>query len=145
MGMSPLSTRCPPNQMTATDERFMMSMSTGMMIANMRVTFSDVSVRSLFASANRACSARVRLNARTTRIPVRFSRSTRLTRSILSCIAWNSGIVRATMTVMTASMTGMMTSRSRASWASSRTAMMTAPTAVTGASTIIVRPVITSI
>ena len=136
--MSPLSTRCPPNQMTATDDMFMMSMSTGIMMANIMVTLSDVSVRPAFASAKRARSVSVRLKARTTLIPVRFSRRTWFTRSIFNCMALNSGIVRTTITVITASMTGMMTNRIRESWASSRIAM-------TGAMIIMVRPVMTSI
>ena len=50
-----------------------------------------------------------------------------------------------TMMEMTASINGMMSSRRSESLASSRTAMITAPTAVMGASTIMVRPVMTSI
>ena len=60
-------------------------------------------------------------------------------------MTWKSGIALNTMMEITASMSGMMNSSRSDSLASSRTAMMTAPTAVMGASTIMVRPVMTSI
>ena len=75
----------------------MISISAGIISANSRLTLSVVSVRSALASAKRCSSCSVRTNARMTRMPVRFSRSTRLIRSILTCIARNSGTAR-TMT-----------------------------------------------
>jgi hypothetical protein len=53
MGMSPLAMRCPPNHMIATMERFMISMSAGIMRAMIRFTDSAVDVRSAFASSKR--------------------------------------------------------------------------------------------
>ncbi len=112
MGISPEAIRCPPNHTTATLERFMISMSTGIIRANSRFTLRVVWVRSVFASANRACSCSVRTNARITRMPVRFSRSTRLILSILTCIARNSGTARTITAAMTTIMMGTITSSS---------------------------------
>ena len=145
MGMLPSSIRCPPNQMVATMARFMMSMSVGKMSANSRVTFSVVCVRSSFATANRSCSCCVRTKARITLMPVRFSRRTPLTASILTCITRNSGTAFAIIRPMTISISGTVTSRRLDSWTFSRMAMMMPPMAVTGASTIIVSPTMTSI
>src|ERR1035438_8381198 len=89
--MLPLAIRWPPNQSTATHDRFITPMTVGNANANMRFTRRPVLVSAPFASANRCCSWPVRMNARITRTPVICSRSTRLTRSILDCIDLNSG------------------------------------------------------
>ena len=75
------------------------------MIANIRLTRSEVAVRSLLATSKRSSSCRVRTNARMTRMPLSASRVTWLTRSTLTCIAWNRGSALAisvpTMTAIT--------------------------------------------
>ena len=72
----------------------MISIRAGRVIANRRLTRSPVSMRSRLASSKRCSSCLVRTNARMTRTPDSVSRITRLIRSILTCIAWNSGIAR---------------------------------------------------
>ena len=69
-------------------------MSDGIVIANRRLTRRPVSIRSRLAASKRCSSCSVRTKARITRTPVSVSRMTRLMRSILTCIAWNSGIAR---------------------------------------------------
>ena len=132
-GISPLAMRLPPNQTTATLDRFITSMSAGIISAKIRLTRSVVSVRSAFASANRASSCSVRTNARITRMPVRFSRSTRLMRSILTCMARNNGTALTITPPMRAIMIGTITSSSSDSGASCRIAMRNPPTAMSGA------------
>ena len=111
IGISPLSTRNAPSHRTATVDRFMISISTGMVIANRRLTRRPTSIRSRLASSNRRSSCSVRTNARMTRTPESVSRITRLMRSILSCIAWNSGMARFITMAMNTAMTGRITSR----------------------------------
>ena len=87
-------------------------MSTGIISANSRFTLKVVPVRSAFASAKRTSSCRVRTKARMTRMPVRFSRRIRLIRSILTCIARNSGTARTITNPMTSIMIGTIASSS---------------------------------
>ena len=131
--------------MIATLDRLKISISDGMVSANNRVTRSAVSVRSSLASANRCCSCSVRTNARITRIPARFSRSTPLIRSIFTCMTRNSGTIFDNRMPITTAITGMMTNSRADSSTSVRTAMITPPTAVNGAAIIMVRPMSTSI
>ena len=56
IGISPLSTRSAPNHRTATVDRFMITMSVGIMSAKSRLTESAVAVRSRFASSKRRSS-----------------------------------------------------------------------------------------
>ena len=76
IGISPRSTSPAPNQRIATVDRFMIARSDGNASAKIRFTRSDVSVRSAFATSNRARSESTRMNALTTRTPVICSRST---------------------------------------------------------------------
>ena len=112
MGISPDAIRFPPNQTTATLDRFMISMSAGIIRAKRRLTLRVVSVRSALASANRSSSCSVRTNARMTRMPVRFSRRIRLIRSILTCIARKRGTALTITPPITSIMIGTITSSS---------------------------------
>ena len=97
------------------------------------------------ALAKRSVSYGSRTNARTTRMPVICSRSTRFTVSIRVCISRNSGrILRTTSKIATAS-TGTATATSQDSPMSSRSAMMTPPIMVIGAEISIVQDSSTSI
>ena len=91
IGISPLSTRKAPNHRIATDDRLKIAISSGIISANSRLTRSEVAVRSRFATSKRSSSCCVRTKARMTRTPLSASRVTWLMRSILTCIAWNSG------------------------------------------------------
>ena len=51
MDMPPLSTLMPPNQMTATEARFMMSWTTGNISAMSLPMLQEVAVSRLFASS----------------------------------------------------------------------------------------------
>ena len=145
IGISPASTRWPPNQITATPDRFMISMRLGIIRANSRLTFSAVDVRSAFASSNRRSSCSVRTNARMTRMPDSCSRSTWLTRSILTCMTRNSGMARDISSPMTTAITGTMTSSRADSGMSCRSAITIPPMHMMGAVSITVRPISTSI
>ena len=57
---------------------FMMSIMKGNIMAKIRFTFTEVTIRSALASAKRSRSVGPRLKARITRMPVRFSRTIRL-------------------------------------------------------------------
>ena len=87
----PASTRWAPNQSTATLDTFRINITIGNIDAISRPTEVWVSVSSALALANRAVSYGSRTNARTTRMPVICSRSTRLTVSIRACMTRNSG------------------------------------------------------
>ena len=142
--MEPSSIRNEPNQITATLETFSTSITTGNASAISRPARSAVSVTSSLACANRAVSMSSRTNARTTRMPVSCSRSTRLTVSIRFCIFRNSGTIRMMMRPTAISSTGTLTAISQDSCASCRTAMITPPMLSMGAATIIVADISTS-
>ena len=91
IGIAPLSTRIAPNHRIATLDRLKTAVSSGIITANIRFTLREVAVRSLLATSKRSSSWRVRTNARMTRMPLRASRVTWLTRSTLTCTAWNKG------------------------------------------------------
>ena len=74
-----------------------------------------------------------------TRMPLRFSRTTWLIRSILTCIDWKSGIAWERRAPTITPMSGTMTTRRPDSGTSSRRAMTIPPTAMIGAEIIIVR------
>lgn len=134
--MEPSSIRNDPNQITATLEMFMTSMTTGNMSAISRPARSATSVTSSFALPNRSDSMSSRTKARTTRIPVSCSRSTLFTASIRTCILRNSGTIRVTISPTQTSSTGTATAINHDSCASCRTAMITPPILSIGAATI---------
>ena len=141
IGIAPSLTRRPPNQSTATLDRFRIAISVGMARAKIRLTRSVVEVRSAFAAWNRRCSDGTRRNARITRTPVICSRSTWLMRSILACMDRNSGTTMTRITPITTAMTGTATASSGDSAEPSLTAMITPPTHMIGAMTIRVRAI----
>ena len=143
IGMSPRSTSPAPNHRIATVERFMIARREGKARAKMRLTRSEVAVRSAFAVSNRARSDRTRMNARTTRTPVICSRSTCVIRSIFTWTCRKSGTAIHINTPMTAAMSGTITTMSHDSVASSRTAMTMPPIARIGALTRIVSAICT--
>ncbi len=110
-----------------------------------RPTRSAVSVSSRFETSKRRASARSRTNARTTRIPLICSRSTRLTVSIRGCIARNCGTIREMISPTLPASTGTAITRSRESVRSSRSAITIPPMHMIGADTSIVVPISTSI
>ncbi len=89
--IAPASMRRLPNQMISTLVRFIMKNMVGMSSATRRLTAIAVPVTSRLASSKRRLSWAPRSKARITRTPLRPSSSTRLSRSILTCICWNSG------------------------------------------------------
>jgi hypothetical protein len=140
---APIASSCSliawlPNHITATLDALNTSMTVGHIAAWSLPMRNAIPVRSLFASSKRSASAGSRTNARTTRMPVICSRSTRLTVSILGCISRNLGIIRLMMKPMLPARTGMHTSNRRDSARSSRTAITMPPTHMIGAITIIV-------
>ena len=114
--MEPSSIRNEPNQITATLETFRTSITTGNASAISRPARRAVSVTSALAFANRAVSMSSRTKARTTRMPVSCSRSTRLTASIRVCISRNSGTIRVMISPTPSSSTGTLTAMSQDSW-----------------------------
>jgi hypothetical protein len=136
--------RRAPNQMTATLEPLITSITIGNMRAMSRPADSDVSVRSSLTRSKRAASCGSRTKARTTRMPVICSRRTRLTPSIRSCIRRNRGTIPATTRPRPIPRTGRLTARSQDSPASCRSAMSTPPTTVIGAAMAIVQVMATS-
>ncbi len=143
--ISPPSTRAAPNQSTAMLETLRISITVGKMSAVSRPTRSDVSVSAWLASANLRVSSRSRTKARTTRMPVSCSRSTRLTVSMRSCIARNWGTMRVMIRPIDTSSAGTQTSMSQDRPRSWRRAMMMPPTPMIGAATSIVQVITTSI
>ena len=89
--ISPASMRTAPNQRISTLVRFIMRNMAGISSATRRLTVIAVPVTSWLAASNRRLCSAPRSKARITRTPVRPSSSTRLSRSILTCICWNSG------------------------------------------------------
>jgi hypothetical protein len=143
--MSPAPMRFPPIQITETLEMLMISITVGNVAAIRRPARSAVAVSSSLACAKRAVSWGSRTNARTTRMPVICSRSTWLTRSIRSCIAWNDGIIRYTIEPSASTAPGMANSRITERPRSSRTAKKMPMTRLSGAVIIIVTAITTSI
>ena len=101
-----------------------------------RPTASDTLNRSVLTVSNRSSSVRSRTNARITRTPVICSRSTRLIRSIRSCISRNLGRIRLMISVTAIPSTGTATSSSEDSGTSWFRARMMPPTHMIGADTI---------
>ena len=97
------------------------------------------------AWAKREVSYGSRTNARTTRMPVICSRSTRLTVSMRVCISRNSGRILRMISVIEMASTGTATATSQDRPMSSRSAMITPPTMVMGAVMNIVHDNSTSI
>ena len=120
-------------------------MTIGNIEAISRPTEVAVAVNSPLAVANRAVSYGSRTKARTTRMPVICSRSTRLTVSIRVCINRNSGRILRTTSQIEIASTGIATATSQDRPRSSRTAMITPPTMVIGALRNIVASSSTSI
>ena len=141
----PFSTRCEPNHRTATVEALKISMTIGKIIAISRPTASAVPVYWVLASANRACSCSSRTKARTTRMPVICSRSTRFTQSTDSCMSRNCGIILRITSATDSASAGTATATSHESPTSSRSAMMMPPTIMIGADTIIAAPMKTTV
>ena len=142
--MEPSWIRNAPNQITATDETFSTSITVGNASAISRPARRAVSVTSSLARAKRAVSTSSRTNARTTRMPVSCSRSTRFTVSIRVCMSRNSGTIRVMISPTPASSTGTLTAISQDSCRSCRMAMITPPMHSMGAATISVAETSTS-
>ncbi len=141
----PLSTRWAPNHSTATVEALKMIMTIGKTSAMSLPTARAVPVYCVLASAKRARSWSSRTKARTTRMPVICSRSTRFTQSTDSCMMRKLGIIlRMTRATLRASR-GTATATSQDSPTSSRTAMTMPPTIMIGADTIIAAPMKTTV
>ena len=143
--MVPLAMRLPPNQITATLDTLITTVTVGNITAISRPERSDVPVRSALPWRKRSVSSGSRTKARTTRMPVSCSRSTWLMRSMRTCMRRNWGIMREIVVPTASSSTGMATTRIHArptSWLSAR---MMPPAAVMGAATSIVHVMSTSI
>jgi hypothetical protein len=120
-------------------------MTIGKIIASSRPTRVATAVSSPFAVANLAVSSGSRTKARTTRMPVICSRSTRLTSSSRVCITRKPGTIRMINAPTEAASTGTQTSISHDSCRSSCSAMITPPKHMIGAATSIVQDSSTSI
>ena len=120
-------------------------MTVGNISASSRPVRSAVSLRSALATPKRSRSTGSRTKARTTRMPVICSRSTRFTTSRRACINRNCGIIREMIMLMAATRTVTLTTISQASPRSSRSAITMPPTHMIGADTIIVQVSSTSI
>ncbi len=145
MGIAPLSMRMAPNHMVAASARLKIAMSTGIMIANSRLTESEVCMRFRFASSKRRCSCSSLTNARMTRIPESFSRMTWFTRSTRICISPNRGSALRITSPMMIAIRGMITAIRPERGTSCLSAMITPPTAMIGAATITLSPMTTTI
>ena len=96
-----------PIVLRATLEPLMISMTIGNMKAMSRPARSEVAVSSVLEPSKRAVSSRSRTKARTTRMPVICSRSTRLMPSMRSCMTRKVGTMRETTSVRLSTRTGM--------------------------------------
>jgi hypothetical protein len=143
--MSPEATRLAPSHSTATLDRLMRRLTVGNIDAISRPARSDTTVRSSLASLKRAVSCGSRTNARTTRMPVICSRSTRFTWSMRSCMSRKAGTICDTIRPRTTAATGMATTRIADKPTSCRTAMITPTTIVMGAAMAMVHAITTSI
>ncbi len=137
--------RPAPTQSTATLETLSTSITVGNISAISRPARMPVAVSSSLAMPNRARSSGSRTNARTTRMPLSCSRSTRLTVSMRLCIARNCGTSRETISPIATASVGTLTASSQLMPASSRIAMTIPPTHMIGAATISVQVITTSI
>ena len=90
----PLSTRKPPNQISATLDTLIVKVVTGSVSACQLPAASAVFDSARLAWANLSRSKCSRPNALTTRTPASWSRITRLTVSISLCMLRRSGSVR---------------------------------------------------
>ena len=122
-----------PTQMIATLVKFSMRISAGMSTAMRRFTAIAVSVRSRFACVEPLALRAPRSNARMTRTPLSPSPSTRLSRSILTCMAVDSGTAPRMISANTTAITGITAISTHASCASCDSARMTPPIAIIGA------------
>ena len=143
--ISPASTRCPPNQITATLETLRIRMTTGNIAAIQRPTNSAMPARSRLTRPNRAVSNGSRTKARTTRMPMICSRMILFTASIRRCIALNAGITLMMTKPRHSIMAGTATISSQDSPASSLTAIATPPVIMMGALAIMVQAISTTI
>ena len=131
--ITPASMRWLPTQMIATLVKLSIRISAGMSTAIRRFTAIAVLVRSRFAASNRSRCRAPRSNARMTRTPLSPSPSTRLSRSILSCMAVDSGTAPRMISANTTAITGITAISTQASCASCDSARMTPPIAIIGA------------
>ena len=149
--MSPPTSRLPastlwlPIHMRPIIVKLMVNMMRGIIDAMIRLTLRWVSTKSLLAASNRSASCSSRLKARTTRIPVRFSRRTRLSLSILAWMALKRGIPLRIPQVIKRARKGRAHISVRDRSGSMDTAIMTPPTAMMGALTTILRVIRTTI
>lgn len=134
-----------PNQMTATDETFMTSMTAGNISAMRLPARSPVAMTSALAAVKRVRSSSSRTKARTTRMPVSCSRMIWLMRSMRACIFVNAGTIRTTMRDTITSSTGTETAMSHDRPTSWRTAITMPPISSMGADTMTVADICTSI
>ena len=139
----PCAIRLAPNQTTAELEQLMTSMTIGNRSAIRRPARSDVPVSSSLTTRNRPTSWCSRTNARTTRIPVICSRSTRLTLSRRSCMSRNCGTMKPMIIPSAMARIGMLSPSNQDRPASWFRARMTPPTTVTGAASTIVHDMTT--
>ena len=135
--IAPLSIRIPPNQMTPTTVTFMTSINTGIKNAMIWFTLIETSVNASFAFVKRTCSSASRLNARMTRMPVKFSRRTRFKRSSRCCTVVKSGIAFQKISKMDTTSTGIAATMTSESLASFEIAIIKPPTNMIGALTTI--------
>lgn len=142
---SPESTRSAPNQMTATLDTFTMSITVGNINPINRPPRRATLVSTWLLSSKRAVSYGSRTKARTTRMPVICSRSTRFMSSMRSCIDRNVGTIRAITLPMVRMSTGIATARIHVSSTSSCRAKMMPPMAVMGAAMSIVHVICTNV
>ena len=89
-----------PNQMTPTMTRFMTNIMTGIITTIRRLMNRETAVRSTLALSKRFSSNFCMLKARMTIMPERFSRATRLTRSVNFWMILNLGMAIATTTMI---------------------------------------------
>ena len=141
----PLLTKLAPSHSTATLDALMRKFTVGNIDDIRRPARSDTSVRSALASEKRRASCGSRTNARTTRIPVICSRSTRFTWSMRSCINRKAGTMRDTSVPSTTAATGIATTRMIDNSTLWRSARMTPTTIVIGAAMAIVHAITTNI
>ncbi len=131
--------------MTATLETFTTSITSGNIVASQRPARTETSVSSSLAFANLVVSRGSRTNARTTRMPVICSRSTRLTSSIRSCTSRKLGTICETTRPTQRNRVGTTTASSQDRPRSSRIAITTPPTIMIGTETAIVQVIRVSI
>ena len=137
--------RLAPSHRTATLEALIRKLTVGNIDDISRPARSETEVRSSLAELKRCTSSGSRTNARTTRMPVICSRSTRLTWSMRSCISRKAGTICDTRRPRTIPAIGIATTRITDSCTLSRNAMNTPTAIVIGAAIAIVHAMTTSI